>query len=429
MGGSLSVSSGTPFVYVALPARTIPNADVVTIRVQSSGVVVTAKAVDGGLDPVALPAASGDSLQITVSTVGSTVPVVYSTAVPKVGRPIVVRTSPPPKKRDVPLNSSVVVTFSEPIDPESLTPAAVYLTTGGKTVPAHMVFDNLDQLTLMLVPDAPLMPATDYTLTITQAIKNLDGQALSAPIIVQFTTADQPNVATTYHLTGTVIDDAGVPIPGARLMVDFASELVWRNGLAQSFLTTDSDGKFSVDVSGFRIGATLAGLTDAIALVWTSGPSTQFSETQPPEYVYDYRYVLASQTTDLRIQLHRSRQILAGDSLQMNISRDDPVCTNNVQDMHPWPVEWVCRTVFVLPPADGVLTIYAGACQPSCLPIALEVELSPWSSSAYYYSLYPATGTLEMPVVGGLPVRVHVEIPWGSPAQSFMLRTSFTPAP
>jgi hypothetical protein len=430
-GAALSASSATGFVYVALPAGSIPNAGVVTIRVQSSGVVVTANAVDGGLDPVAVPAVAGDTMRITVSVTGSAVPVAYGPTVPIVGRPVVIRTSPPPKKRDVPLNASLVVVFSEPIAAESVTPGAVYLTTGGKSVAAHAVVGDLDQFTLVLTPDAALVPATDYTLTITQAITNLDGQPLSAPLSVQFTTEAQSIDihAVTYHLTGSVVDDAGVAIPGARLMVAFITNPNPGTGFTQAYATADSEGKFSVDVLAVPLASTPRDLNDAIALVFTDGPLTQFSETQPPEYVYDYRYVLASRTTDLRLQLHRSRQIVAGEALQMNISPDDPVCTNNVQDMHPWPVEWVCRTVYVLPPADGVLTIYAGACQPICLPVGLEAELSPWSSSAYYYSIYPATGTLEMPVVAGLPARVHVEIPWGSPAQSFILRTSFTPAP
>src|SRR5690349_7508973 len=49
-------------VYVALPPRSIPNAQLVTIRVHPTGVTVTATPADGGLDPVAVHAALGDTL-------------------------------------------------------------------------------------------------------------------------------------------------------------------------------------------------------------------------------------------------------------------------------------------------------------------------------------------------------------------------------
>ena len=410
-------ASETQFVYVALPPGSIPNADVVTIRVQSSGVVVTANAVDGGLDPVAVPAASNDTLRITVSTMGSTGSASYIMPVLRLSRPVVIRTSPPPKKRDVPLNSSVVVLFSEPIAAASLTPAAVQLRRGGTPVPAHLAFGDLSQLTAVLIPDAALVPATVYTLTITQEIKNLDGQPLSAPVSVEFTTEPQASVAITYHVGGTVIDDTGVVIPGATLMLTFVSNGAPGTLFTQAPVTADSDGKFSADVLAVPFTGTPPGVIDAIALLGTSKGG----------YDSDYRYVPGSNTSELRIRLYRSRQILAGDSLRMAISPDDAICTNNVQDYHPWPVEWVCRTTYVLPPADGWLTIYAGACQPTCLPIGLEAEPTDWTT--LYWSLYPATGWLQMPVKRGLPVRVNLEIPLGSAGQSFMLRTSFTPTP
>jgi hypothetical protein len=48
-------TTATDLVYVSLPQGAIPNADQVVIRVRSSGAMITAIAIDGGLDPVRTP--------------------------------------------------------------------------------------------------------------------------------------------------------------------------------------------------------------------------------------------------------------------------------------------------------------------------------------------------------------------------------------
>lgn len=179
-------------VYVSLPAGSIPNADRITIHTSAPAGTVTAPSVDGGMDPVAVPAAPGDSLQIDVALTDGAAPLSYVMAVPKSGRPVVIRTSPPPKKRDVPLNSIVTVVFSEPIAAPTLTTSAVQLADGAAQVPGQLAFSDPVNLTATLTPDAPLAPATDYTLTITEEIKNSDGVPLASPATIQFTTVDQP---------------------------------------------------------------------------------------------------------------------------------------------------------------------------------------------------------------------------------------------
>lgn len=418
VGGGKATSTETRVTYVSLPPGAIPNADVVTIRVQSSGVVVTANAVDGGLDPVAVPAAPDDILSVTVSRTTGVGPVLYVVPVPRVGRPVVVRTAPPPKKRDVPLNlNSILVVFSEPIADGSLTPTAVRLTTGDAPVPGQVSFGDPAHLTSTLTLTTPLAPATEYTLTITQEIRNLDGQSLSEPVTVTFTTEGQTvsNSPITYHVTGTVTDDDGAPLAGATLCFDFVSSSTAGAPFSRISVKSDSDGKFSADVTAVRFQSGPPGMADAFAMVLTSKDSA---------YDFDYRYVQASAVSDMRITLHRRRQIVAGDSVEITIAPDDAICLNNVQDMHPWPVEWVCRTIYILPPADGTVIIYAGACPGNCLPVGLEAE--PADGNAVFWSLYPATGMLDVPAKRGSPIRLQVEIPWGSPSQSFMLRTALS---
>lgn len=191
-GTSGAVTTQNSIVYVALAAGSVPGAEGVTIRVQSTGATITATAVDGGLDPVPVPAGPDDTLHLDVRLTGRTDPVSYIMPVPRLGRPVVIRTSPPRGKRDVPLNLNVWIVFSEPIAAASLTGSSVQLASAAAPVAGQLAFADPAHLISTFTPAAPLAAATEYTLTITQAILNLDGQSLPAAVTVQFTTVDQP---------------------------------------------------------------------------------------------------------------------------------------------------------------------------------------------------------------------------------------------
>ncbi len=121
-----STSAASTVVYISLPPGAMPAGVTVTIADAHLGSSVSAAFVDGGFDPVSLAADAGDTLTFTVRRADTT-SVTYMRAVPGDGPPIVVRTSPPVHKRDVPLNSIMVVVFSEPIDAASLKVGAIQL--------------------------------------------------------------------------------------------------------------------------------------------------------------------------------------------------------------------------------------------------------------------------------------------------------------
>jgi hypothetical protein len=202
-------ASASDVVYVALPPGSIPNAEVVTIRVRPGGAGVTATAVDGGLDPVPVPAEAGDTLDVEVRLTGTTTLVRFTLIVPKSVRPTVVRTSPPTKKRDIPLNMSILVVFSEPIAAPTLNGSSVQLVKGTTRVPGQLAFADPAHLTATFTPDSLFAPATDYTLTVTQAVQDLDGQSLETPVTVEFTTGTAaPPPAATFdgNWSGTTSD-------------------------------------------------------------------------------------------------------------------------------------------------------------------------------------------------------------------------------
>ena len=200
-------------VYVSLPPGTIPGGTEARLHVERTGAAAVARLVDGGFDPVALAAAVGDTVAVTVQ-VAAGAPLSYRIVVPRPSRPVVVRTRPPRHKRDVALNATMLVVFSEPIDAASLTADAVQLHTGGAAVAGHPEFADDAHLMAHFVPAAPLAANTDYELVVTEGVRDLDGQALEAAVTVPFTTGTSAVAATgtlqvTTATTGSDVDPDG----------------------------------------------------------------------------------------------------------------------------------------------------------------------------------------------------------------------------
>jgi Tol biopolymer transport system component/plastocyanin len=198
-GPSVSLAAATPAVgavsevaYVSLPPGTAPEGVAATVRNERTGSSVMVAVVDGGFDPVPVGAQAGDALEVTVAnSVGATVHATLE-RVPARRSPRVVRTVPPRGKTDVPLNARIIVVFSEPIDPATLSSEAVQLRlrVGGTrlAVPGRLEFRDTDRLTAVLVPERPLVRRAGYELVVTTAIRDVDGDGLEEPVTVQFTT-------------------------------------------------------------------------------------------------------------------------------------------------------------------------------------------------------------------------------------------------
>jgi len=97
--------------------------------------------------------------------------------------PMVLGVSPPNALTAVPINSQVVVEFSEPVD--ALTVNQVTLSSGG-TVNVTSTLTNANQ-TLVLEPVVPLNTNATYTIDVT-GVKDLSGNALTATSTTTFST-------------------------------------------------------------------------------------------------------------------------------------------------------------------------------------------------------------------------------------------------
>jgi YD repeat-containing protein len=122
--------------------------------------------------------------------------------------PSVTGVSPANGLAGVPINSQVVVQFSEPVD--ELTINQVTLSGGGETVNVISRLSNANQM-LTLIPVVPLNTNTTYTVSVT-GIKDLSGNALTAPSTTTFTTGATADLTLPSVTTASPADGAvGVP--------------------------------------------------------------------------------------------------------------------------------------------------------------------------------------------------------------------------
>ena len=186
-----SAGAAEEVVYVSLRPGTLPNGGLATVRNTRTGGEVSAAMAAGGFDPVPVGARVGDTLAVTVLLAGGGDSVLLL-AVPMARRPIVVRTDPPPRKRDVPLNARMVIVFSEPI--RASTAGSIRLLRAGAPVSGRVVTSG-DGLRAELQPDAPLALNTDYALSIPTDVTDLSGDPLEQSVLVEFTTGSSMVVA------------------------------------------------------------------------------------------------------------------------------------------------------------------------------------------------------------------------------------------
>ena len=157
--GAPSAASGSEVGYVSLAPGSLDQGTEVEVRNRASGFRELIPIVDGGFDPVAIPAAAGDTLDFVVLE-RSFVFQEWSEPVPMSASPSIVRTDPPRGRRDVPVALSILVVFSEPMDTTTLDPATVQLFRDGDVVPGRV--EVTDDWIAQFTPSAPLTPGATY---------------------------------------------------------------------------------------------------------------------------------------------------------------------------------------------------------------------------------------------------------------------------
>jgi outer membrane protein assembly factor BamB len=148
---------------------------------------------DGKLLPVSadLQFANGSSMHLVLTALPDTTP------------PTVLSTNPPNFLTAVPVYSTVTASFSEAIDPATVTAASFTLADGATPVSGTVTYSGG---TATFTPSAYLSPSTVYKATITIGVKDLAGNAMSSNYEWQFQTAapdtTPPAVTSTSPATG-----------------------------------------------------------------------------------------------------------------------------------------------------------------------------------------------------------------------------------
>jgi len=120
--------------------------------------------------------------------------------------PTVSFTSPAHATTGVALNANITATFSEAIDPSTITTTTFTLTQGITPVPGAVTYTGS---TAILNPNSNLIAGTLYTATLTTGVKDPAGNAMAAPKTWSFTTGaavdtTAPTVSSTIPATGAI---------------------------------------------------------------------------------------------------------------------------------------------------------------------------------------------------------------------------------
>lgn len=243
--------------FVSVEPGSLPEGSEVVVK-NRDGVESRAPTLEGGIDPLSVPATTGDLVEVSVVD-GADGSVVEVSMIPVYFMPpIVVRTEPPRRRTSVPLNPLFIIVFSEPIDPASVTdqtillrsnrglhPLALSMRQGGTTVEAR--------------PLTALLGSTDYELEIGTGIRDLTAEHLQATETVEFQTV--PCDLSGDYVVRLFPDTVSLPVgtysgflvavdSGARVINEFPNaELIWAT-TDPTVVTVDEGG----GVGGASIG-------------------------------------------------------------------------------------------------------------------------------------------------------------------------------
>src|SRR6202166_4175525 len=192
--------------------------------------------------------------------------------------PTVISTNPLNAAINIPINRKITATFSEAMNPATVTTAGVFaltVTTGGAVVPGTATYVAIDN-TVIFSPTANLLPNKQYTATISTAAQNAAGNGLAANYVFSFTTGATADL-TAPTITSTVPASAAINVPTNQTITATFSK-------PKDPSTITASGTFTVAVAGVG-GAAVAGTVSYTGNIATFKPtanlaaSTQFTAT------------------------------------------------------------------------------------------------------------------------------------------------------
>ncbi len=178
--------------------------------------------------------------------------------------PSITSTNPANADTDVAINKTVAATFSEEIDPLTLTSDTVQLTGPGSTLVTGAIAFDLTNNVATFTPDNNFASGTTFTATITTGVQDLAGNALASNASWSFTTGTA---------TAQTVSQDEVPLGSSSPFVILASAGI--TNIPTSMITGDvglSPGAGS-NISGFSSPATCPEVIGAVYAVDATGPA------------------------------------------------------------------------------------------------------------------------------------------------------------
>lgn len=191
---TLACPAGTP-VTGAVPFLVTSNVAALTLPAATNlplNTVCTAKVSTAAKDTTGIPLASDFSWVFTTgAVVDTTAPKVSGTLHPNGGT-------------GVPVNTLVVPTFSEAMDPSTINATTFTLKQGTTAVAGAVTYVGV---TAIFTPASNLAPNTTYTATVTTGVKDLSGNPMASDFVWSWTTAaivdtTPPTVIGTINVNG-----------------------------------------------------------------------------------------------------------------------------------------------------------------------------------------------------------------------------------
>ncbi len=183
----------------------------------------------------------------TTGTAGDTTP------------PTIRGTAPADNASDVATTAKIAVTFSEPVDPASVTTTTFSVARGPVAVAGKV---TLNGAVAVFVPDAPLQANTTYTVTVTTGVKDLAGNNLTTNATWHFTTGTGSDTLAPTVISTVPADGAtGISLVTPSITVTF-SEAMDPSTINQQTFTLTFGGTPGVPVIGtIVVNGSVAGFT------------------------------------------------------------------------------------------------------------------------------------------------------------------------
>ena len=249
----------------------------------------------------------------------------------------------------------------------------------------------------------PSRPLIGALLAVVAATSACSGPELPTP-----TPAPTPTPTTLFHLSGRVLDDAGAPVPGAIVAVEYSSA----GGASAPPSICPSSGQFC----WFSVRSDPRG---EYAVEFTPRPwpgrGLGYVYSFSDRHEMDVQWVPGPSPAVLDMNLRLTRPIPAGESTVISVAPTSSLCTDK-EDL--FVLDHRCEIV-VIEAGPGTLVVEARATSGTVVPSMF------WYTTGNYagFITRPAPGTVSIPVRGG-SYRVMVALPEGTATQQFRVTTS-----